>query len=57
MVAFGLFCASAGLWLWNGLGPHFGLKEARDKVDSAAAVFTLALLMATVIAELLTSAQ
>ena len=57
MVAFGLFCASAGLWLWNGLGPHFGLKEARGNVDRKVALFTLALLMATVIAELVAGSQ
>ena len=38
LVAFGLPAVAAGLYLWNGLGPHFGLGEARGKVDSKAAV-------------------
>ncbi len=53
MVAFGVVCTAAGFALWNGLGPHFGLKQAEGKVDRRAALGTLALLAATVIAELL----
>jgi hypothetical protein len=57
MVIFGLLFASSGLWLWNGLGPHFGLKEARGKVDRTAAVGALILLAATVIVELLADSR
>jgi hypothetical protein len=38
LVAFGLPAIAAGLYLWHGLGPHFGLGEARGKVDRQAAV-------------------
>lgn len=27
MWLFGVVCVSAGFWLWNGLGPHFGLGQ------------------------------
>ncbi len=55
MIVFGIACAPAGLSLWNGLGPHFGLKDPKGKVDRAAALGTLALLVITVIVELLTA--
>ena len=37
--AFGAVAIAGGLLLWNGLGPCFGLGEARGQVDSRAAVF------------------
>jgi hypothetical protein len=44
LVVFGLIAIPLGLWLWNGLGPHFGLGTARGKVDRKAAVgITIAL--------------
>ncbi len=55
MLFFGLVCVPVGIWLWNGLGPHFGLKNPKGKVDRAAALGTLALLLITVIVELLTA--
>jgi hypothetical protein len=46
LVVFGLIAIPLGLWLWNGLGPHFGLGTAQGKVDRKAAVLTtLALLV------------
>ena len=51
MVVFGIVCAAAGLWLWNRLGSHFGLKEAEGKVDQPAALGMLLLLVITLIAE------
>jgi hypothetical protein len=30
---FGMLTVPAGLWLWNGLGPHFGLGSARGNVS------------------------
>ena len=53
LIAFGLVCVPAGLALWHGLGPHFGLGEAKGRVDRRAAVAVLSLLMAFVLVELL----
>jgi hypothetical protein len=52
-IAFGLVSAPAGLWLWNGLGPSFGLKDANGNVNRTAALGTLSLLAITLIAEVL----
>ena len=38
LAAFGLAAIAAGLYLWHGLGPYFGLGEARGKVDRRAAI-------------------
>jgi hypothetical protein len=46
LVAFGVTAITAGLLLWNGLGPHFGLGPAQGKVDRRAAVGTAAALLA-----------
>jgi hypothetical protein len=53
MLLFGLVCVPIGLFLWNGLGPHFGLGEAGGKVDHIAALVTLALVLMVVIVEVL----
>lgn len=46
LLAFGLPAIAAGLFLWNGLGPYFGLGPSRGKVDRTAAVgVTIALLL------------
>jgi hypothetical protein len=39
---FGALTMPAGLWLWHGQGPHFGLGEARGKVSPKAAYAALA---------------
>ncbi len=54
---FGAACFPFGLYLWNGLGLHFGLGEATGKVDHRAAYFSCALLLLTVIAELALSSR
>lgn len=38
LIAFGTPAAAAGLYLWNGLGPSFGLGEQQGRVDRRAAV-------------------
>jgi hypothetical protein len=38
LLAFGIFAVAAGLYLWNGLGPYFGLGPSRGKVDRTAAI-------------------
>jgi len=46
LLGFGLSTVVAGLCLWNGLGPYFGLGEGRGNVDRKAAVgVTLALVV------------
>ena len=50
---FGLVTISGGLWLWNGLGPHFGFAGANGEVSRTAAYGMLALLIATVALELI----
>jgi hypothetical protein len=48
---FGMATFPFGLYLWNGLGPHFGLGPAAGKVDHGAAYTSCALLVLTVIVE------
>ncbi len=55
LIAFGLFTIPAGLYLWNGLGPHFGLGAAKGNVDRRAAVGTAGVLAVLVILELILS--
>jgi len=50
LIAFALPCIAAGLYLWNGLGPNFGLGSAKGTVDRRAAVgVTLALLLLVIV--------
>src|SRR4051812_22285154 len=53
LIAFGLACVPSGLFLWHGLGPHFGLGEARGRFDRRAAVGTLGFLLVVVLIEVL----
>ena len=53
LIAFGLACVPSGLFLWHGLGPHYGLGEAKGQVDRRAALEVLALLLIVVLAEVL----
>jgi hypothetical protein len=48
---FGAVCFPFGLYLWNGLGPHFGLGAAAGKVDHRAAFVSCGLFVITVILE------
>jgi hypothetical protein len=49
---FGVITIPVGLWMWNGLGAHFGLGEDRGKVDSTVAYVMLAIAIAFVLIEL-----
>ena len=49
---FGIVAVPLGLWLWNGLGPSFGLGQAEGKVDRVAALFSCVMLLAVVVLEL-----
>jgi hypothetical protein len=48
---FGVITIPLGLYLWNGLGPHFGLGQAARKVDRGAAYLSCALLLVAVVLE------
>jgi len=50
---FGVLTIPAGLWLWNGLGPHFGLGSASGRVDPVAAYTMLGMSVVVVTLELL----
>jgi hypothetical protein len=53
LVAFGVAAVSGGFWLWNGLGPHFGLGPAARPVSRAAAWSVTGLLLALLLIECL----
>jgi hypothetical protein len=53
LIAFGLLAVAAGLRLWNGLGPHFGLGAAHGAVDRRAALGMALALLLVVAVELL----
>ena len=48
---FGLITFPSGLYLWNGLGPHFGLGRAQGIVDRRAAYLSAGLLVLVVCLE------
>ena len=54
---FGAVCFPLGLYLWNRLGPNFGLGPAAGKVDHRAAYASCLLLLLTVLAELALSSR
>ena len=49
LLAFGVPAIAAGLYLWNGLGPSFGLGATKGEVDRKAAVATAIALMVVVV--------
>jgi hypothetical protein len=53
LIAFGLICVPSGLFLWHGLGPHFGLGQAKGRVDRRAAMGSLGLVLAVVLIEVI----
>lgn len=53
LIAFGLIGVPAGFIYWHGLGPHFGLGQAKGRVDRRAAAGTLGLLVAVLLIEVL----
>jgi hypothetical protein len=52
LILVGVPAAAGGLWLWNGLGPHFGLGRSGGRVDGRAAIWVTAGLATTVFLEL-----
>jgi hypothetical protein len=57
LVTFGLVCVPAGLLLWHGLGPRFGLGEAKGRVDRRAVAGTLGVLVVVVLIEILVGSR
>jgi hypothetical protein len=53
LILFGLPAFALGLWLWNGLGPHFGLGPFKRRIDRRAAVVVAFALGSLVLVELL----
>lgn len=51
LALFGLAAVAGGLFLWNGLGPRFGLDPAGDRVDRRVAVGTFVAWMILMILE------
>jgi len=52
LIVFGLLTVPAGLYLWHGLGPKFGLGTAHGEVNRTAALVTVTLLVLVMAAEL-----
>lgn len=52
LLLFGVPAIALGLYLWHGLGPHFGLGEAKGRVNRSAVVASVALISMTVLVEL-----
>ena len=48
LLAFGIPAAAAGLYLWNGLGPHFGFGASGGRVDRKTAVAAAVALLVVV---------
>ena len=57
LVVFGLLATPLGLYLWHGLGPKFGLGEARGAVSRPATIVSLALLAILVAAEMIVGSR
>src|SRR5947209_13043350 len=53
LITYSLASVPVGLYLWHGLGRHFGLGEARGRIDRRAAVGTLCLFLAVLLVEVL----
>jgi hypothetical protein len=53
LIAYGLSSVPVGLYLWHGRGRHFGLGEARGRVDRRASVGTLCFFLAVLLVEVL----
>lgn len=52
LLLFGVPAIALGLYLWHGLSPHFGLGEAKGRVNRSAVVASVALISMTVLVEL-----
>lgn len=57
LVLFAAVALPSGLFLWHGLGRHFGLGPSVDRVEPRAAYLCTSLLLVTVLVELALSGQ
>jgi hypothetical protein len=57
LVAFGVIAFPAGLILWNGLGPRFGLGASAKTIERKVAAGVFAFLVATVATELIVNSR
>jgi hypothetical protein len=57
LIAFGLVCAPTGLWLWNNLGPYYGLGKSNGEVDRRAVRWAFGLVVIIVVVEILASGR
>ncbi len=53
LLLFGVPAITLGLYLWHGLGSHFGLGEAKGRVTRSTAIVSAALFALTILLELL----
>lgn len=56
LVLFGVIAFPCGLFLWNGLGVHFGLGKGQGRVDRQVAITFMVVLVALISTELVTYA-
>jgi hypothetical protein len=56
LLAFGLLTVPAGLFLWHGLGPHFGLGKGNARVEPGAVAASCGLLLAILVLQWLLGA-
>jgi hypothetical protein len=52
LLLFGIPAVAAGLWFWNGLGPHFGFGQAHGIVDRSATWGMMGLLISAILLEI-----
>jgi hypothetical protein len=53
LCVFGIVCMTSGLFVWHGLGRHFGLGDARGRVQPLAAYASLGIFLAIIAIEFL----
>jgi peptidase M50B-like protein len=57
LIIFGLVCVPLGLFLWNGLGRHFGLGVQRGAVDRRTALCVFGLTLTIILIEILVDSR
>ena len=57
MIPFGIITIPSGLFLWHGLGRHFGLGPNADQIEPRGGYLCACLLLVTVLVEMALSGQ